>query len=104
MPTQEQIGQFLSSQEAEEAKFLSWGYVDGGFTEQEVYQRAEECFDQHSPGLNPNELVDALYEQRLLLELPYQYQQVWRTRMAETVRLLIRLRQMFPKSNQKSWI
>ncbi|TCP53873.1 helicase-like protein [Tumebacillus sp. BK434] len=103
MTLQEYAGNLLSFLEEEEAKFLSWGYVDGGFTEPDVHDKAYEWLSLQEQSECPHsveELIDTLSNQKMLLELNMGGRTIWRTRMAETVRLLARLRQRF---DEKDW-
>lgn len=86
----EHLRDFLSYLEKLEAKLLTWGYVDGAFTEAEVYEHAEDWVQQLELDIDPRMLADELYTQKLIMEIS---PDKWRTRMAETVRLMARLRQ-----------
>ncbi|WP_191326195.1 protein DpdJ [Chlorobium phaeovibrioides] len=89
--------------EEKESQLLAWGLVDG-------YFRQEEIEDVICPLIDlalgsgktdfefPNEVIDRLVEQRLIFRVECSDGTVgFRSRMAETVRLLNRLRQIFPK-------
>lgn len=92
---------FLNELEAEEAKYLSWGYVEGFFTDAELTSLAESFIERHEiHDLSAEELINALLEDLHISMLPSRDGEVWRTRMAETVRLIARLRQWFPT---KAW-
>ncbi|MGG3471332.1 protein DpdJ [Neobacillus pocheonensis] len=97
----EAIREFLSFIEDREAKLLSWGYVDGGFSEEEIVEMAEDWIDKHEQDFSSNDLVDELWEKRMLLEIQANNQVLFRTRMAETVRLLARLKQIFSPEKWK---
>lgn len=89
---------FLSSLEEREARLLCWGYVDGGFRREEVVDLAERWALRHDTTgrLNGDSLVADLERSGLLLEVDTGRDVLHRTRMAETVRLAARLRQLFP--------
>lgn len=90
---------FLNILEGQEAKFLTWGFVDGGFSEDEIYEQAETFLNLINADESPDELIEEMIERRLLFEINIGGRAVWRTRMAEAVRLFARLRQLF--QNQK---
>lgn len=96
--------QFLDELEQEESALLSWGVVDGAFSRDEVRDRATtyliRLLDEGGevPFGSPDELLDLLLKDHLLFELPNG--QGYRTRMAEAVRLLFRLKQLFPKHSR----
>lgn len=92
-------GEFLNLLEEQEAKFLTWGFVDGGFSEDEIYEQAESFLIRPGEGITADELVEEMLNRRLLFELNLGGKKVWRTRMAEAVRLFARLRQIFPNRN-----
>ena len=98
----ELIRDYLNHLESQEVKLLSWGWVDGGFSEDEVNSMAEALLQQHEVELEPWELVNHLQDRGLLFEFNLRGQQRYRTRMAETVRLLARLRQLFPRRDWRT--
>lgn len=83
----------LDEIEALELRALRWGFADGSLSENEVAEIAARIVGEDAA----DDAIDALLRRRLLLE-------VWgagdeiriRSRFAETVRLLSRLRQLFP--------
>lgn len=90
--------EFLGELERREARLLSWGVVDTGFTADEVAKAADDyAAAQHGAVLVPDDLIALLRERRLLFWLDGREGTLVRTRMAETVRLCARLRQLFPK-------
>jgi hypothetical protein len=94
------IREFLSELESHEARLLGWGVVDGAFSQDELDDLAG-TFLAARPGMHdPEDLVDTMVEEHLLCELNVHGRRIYRTRMAETVRLLARLRQQFPN---KDW-
>jgi hypothetical protein len=99
--------EFLGSLERAEAGLLTWGLVDGFFSEGEIEQRAEDFLTGlsscgveggHTSGW---ELIEALLDDHLLWKLPNSER--YRTRMAESVRLFARLRQIFPDARNVAW-
>src|SRR3954451_11918016 len=97
---------FLSALEEEEARLLCWGYVDGGFGADELSERAERFALTHDRDSETTgeDLVDELRDRALLLEVDRGDSVVLRSRMAETVRLAARLRQLFAQhGDQPGW-
>jgi superfamily II DNA or RNA helicase len=96
---EELISDWLGEVEMSEARLLAWGMVDGVTTWQELIDRAdaflnrENGWAQFSAG---EELVDEMERRCLLVNLGEQNPE-YRSRFAETVRLLARLKQLFPK-------
>ena len=99
--------EFLGQLEREEAAALNWGLVDVFFAEDELEQRANDflarsCAIGSEPPHNSGwDLVEELLEEHLLWKLPETER--YRTRMAETVRLFARLRQIFPDPQLVAW-
>lgn len=93
--TEPSVIEVLDHLEDLEMHLLAWGVVDTGFTREEVEEIAE------SLGVtDADEMIESLEERGLLVELRTTVGYLYRTRMAETVRLLVRLRQLFPN---RSW-
>ena len=92
----ERARRFLDVLEREETKLLAWGVVDGGFNHEELTERAEELIDARGWGCTTNDLLRDLFDRKLLFLLQSPGGPVYRTRMAEAVRLFSRLRQLFP--------
>ena len=99
--------EFLGQLERSETGVLSWGLIDGFFSETEIEQLADEYLaslaskgieSAHESGWN---LIEALLDQKLLWRVPDT--QRYRTRMAEAVRLFARLRQIFPDPKNAAW-
>lgn len=98
--------EFLAQLEREEAAVLNWGLLDVFFSEDELERRADEflasfAVDGSPPFDSGWELVEELLEHHLLWKLPETDR--YRTRMAETVRLFARLRQIFPDPQFATW-
>jgi ATP-dependent helicase Lhr and Lhr-like helicase len=90
--SQNQLGQFLSELETLETRLLYWGVVDGSFTRGEIIEAGARTLS--GSDLEPEELLEEMISQRLLFEVVDGTR--YRTRMAETMRLMVRLRQLFP--------
>lgn len=93
------IREFLDLLESKEEKLLSWGIVDGGFSENELEELAEEFLNDCKANEDVWDFLEEMLERRLLFELNLNGRRLYRTRMAEAVRLFARLRQLFPSSN-----
>ena len=90
----------LDALEQKEAALLSWGVVDAGFSREEVYDIIEGVLLENGSLKDPDEVLGALERCALLFELPATRgvgdERLWRTRMAEAVRLFSRLRLLAP--------
>ncbi len=85
----------LDHLERAEAALLTWGFVDGGFTESEL--NAHVCDVLGLDDIEAEQVVDDLLEHHLVFRTRAGRRVLFRTRSAETVRLLARLRQLFPQ-------
>lgn len=95
--------EFLNSLERAESKLLAWGLVDGSFSSEEIAELCEKFLEEHnlwSKYDDEEEFQDALEEIGLLYPVSDGMQRRYRTRMGETLRLLARLRQLFPQHIQ----
>lgn len=91
------IDRLLELIEQQELFSLRWGYVDGSLPEDRVLNLVETILTEANVDLNSEDLIEELIERRLLFEfsLPggiYSF----RSRFAEGVRLLSKLKQLFP--------
>jgi hypothetical protein len=86
----------LDRLEQAETRLLTWCVVEGGFTVEELEDHAHAVLDAAGSAVSPDELRDRILERRLLFEVRRDGRDLFRTRMAEAVRLLARLRQLFP--------
>lgn len=92
----------LDAIEQREARLLVWGLVDGRSGRDEVSQLIDPLLDQAlEHGLedfyNAEDVIQALKDRGLLFETDDYPYPGYRSRMAETVRLAFRLRQLFPQ-------
>jgi ATP-dependent Lhr-like helicase len=91
------VGQALSALEDRELPLLSWGVTSGALSRDEVL----EILDGHlatnpvDPPTTAEALLAFLTGRALLLQLPGSSPPRYRTRLAETVRLVASLRQLF---------
>jgi hypothetical protein len=83
----------LDAIEEVETRSLRWGFVDGSLSEEEALQLARTSVGDE----RAEEILEALLDARLILQVssPGGNPRL-RSRYAETVRLLVRLRQLFP--------
>ncbi|WP_149847120.1 protein DpdJ [Paenibacillus sp. 37] len=100
MISNQEISELLGYLEDEEAKLLSWGYVDGGFSGDELYNVMTSWLEKKKIKINTHDAVDALVERKLIGEYQTKHGAMWRTRMSETIRLLAKIRQIF---DAKDW-
>lgn len=89
------IQDFLNLLEEQERKLLTWGIVDGGFTEEELEDITSDFIDDNDRDIKTWDLINETLERRLLFNFNLRGRQLFRTRMSETVRLFARLRQLF---------
>ena len=100
-PPQELVDAVLTAVERRELRSLRWGYVDGSLSEAEVDEIAADVTSSAGVTSIPDEFVDCLVRRSLLFEFPSEYGYRYRTRFAEGVRLLTRLKQLLPG---RSWM
>lgn len=111
-----QLAEFaLDELEALEARCLVWGLVDNALSRDEVMVAMQRVLDapkaqrvQSDPNCSiqtARDLRDCLVAHQMLFEVPFVADQEprWRTRMAEGVRLIAQLRQLFPKHEHGKW-
>lgn len=80
----------LDKIEQRELALLGWGITTGSFSEHEIL----DILISLQPGTDPDDLLDQLIEHGMLVQLEGGDER-FRTRMAETVRLAVNLRQWF---------
>ena len=87
-------------------RLLGWGYVDAAWSSDELSELADEFVIAHDESglVTPAELIGELRARALLLVVDGGAGRQFRTRMAETIRLLSRLRQLFPKHRDAGWV
>lgn len=96
--------------EEREARLLTWGIVDGAFSHDEISDLLNLLIDEAiNDGLEDfysvEDVLRELRQRKWIAEVPRSDGATgYRSRMAETVRLLQRLRQLFPKhSGPSGW-
>jgi hypothetical protein len=106
----------LDQLEAMEARCLVWGLVDNALSTDEVTEALRRALakpeaaralkDGNCQVQNAWDLRGLLVERKMLFEVPVAVdaEKRWRTRMAEGVRLIARLRQLFPKHGTSQWV
>lgn len=91
---------FLNLLERAESKLLAWGLVDGSFSSDEIGELCETHLEDNRLW-DSYEDAEAFQEALEDIGLLYGFQegmhQRYRTRMGETLRLLARMRQLFPQ-------
>ncbi len=96
------IGLLLDRLEEREDRLLAWGVVEGGFTLEEIESLVEDVLLEEASLLDPIDVVAALKSAGLVHDAG---DGILRTRSAETIRLMLRLRQIFHSSaGRSSWI
>jgi ATP-dependent helicase Lhr and Lhr-like helicase len=95
----ELAGYLLSSLEDLELPLLAWGVTDGALSEDEVLEAIDGAVAD-SPGAAGSaaarDIRDFLQDRALLFRVPGSTPPRYRTRLAETLRLTVQLRQLFP--------
>ncbi len=97
------IIELLNCLEEIEYKSLQWGSVDGSLSEEEIIEFAEEIIEKNDSSYDAEDLLEDLIEEKLLFEVLSisDSEDRFRTRFGESIRLLSKTRQLFPK--HKSW-
>ena len=96
----------LDAIEEMEARLLIWGIVDVKLSKDEFREKIGELLDKHEPPsfIISDKVIDALLEFKCIFQISVGEETFYRSRMAETVRLIFHLRQMFPKhSKSDDW-
>lgn len=88
----------LDTLEDVDARYLVWGLVDESWQESELLGRIEGAL----PETDARQILRLLVDEGLVVEVPGSYPRRYRTRMAEAMRLLSRLRQLFPRRPWRS--
>ena len=94
--TPELIDSLLDEVEQLELLSLTWGYVDGSLSQDEILALASRIISNFGAALPPVDLLEALIEGSLLFEFQGDGGYRFRSRFAEGVRLLTRLKQLLP--------
>lgn len=82
----------LDALEDSDARSLAWGLTDESWTMEGLFAFVAE----HLAEGDPRACIDELIRANLLVQVPREWPSRYRTRMAESVRLFSRLRQLFP--------
>jgi superfamily II DNA or RNA helicase len=98
----------LDAIEQREARLVVWGLVDGRIGRSELGELIDPLLDQaYEQGIeefyNADDVIQALAKRGLLFESDDHPYPGYRSRMAETVRLAFRLRQLFPQHRGEGW-
>lgn len=98
------VSELLDAIEAREDPLLSWGVVDGGLSPDELRQLVFDWGIANAPLADVDSLINDLTARGLVYFDDAVEPPRWRSRIAETLRLLARLRQIFPTQNPaESW-
>lgn len=90
------LTRILDRLESLEDPLLCWGVVDGGFSTDELRKViSDELAASHEWDLGPDDIIEAMTTQALLVHDSSSSPARWRTRNGETIRLVARLRQTF---------
>src|SRR5262249_53333795 len=92
MVTDNDLLKVLDVLEDREARNLVWGLTDESWTEQELLDLIGEA----APTYDPDDVLDELINRHLVFKSVHGWPAAYRTRMAESMRLLASLRQLFP--------
>ncbi len=94
----------LDRLEREEQKLLCWGYTEGAFEEWELEDHARGVLTTHTSGEknNPGTIITELLRFKWLFKVPNERR--YRTRTAESIRLLSKLRQIrvYPSTRREA--
>ncbi|MDX3106013.1 protein DpdJ [Nonomuraea angiospora] len=85
--------------EAHEDPLLSWGVVDGGFTDDELHALVDDVLIKSGELITVQDAIDALDRKGMIIRDAAASPPRWRTRNGEALRLLARLRQIFLSDN-----
>jgi hypothetical protein len=95
------IGDLLTSLELAEVKLMEWGFFDVSHTDEELVKLFEEHptrgdeFCQLVSGTSPTMFVDDMATAGLLYRIKTGDPSLFRSRFAESIRLMVRLKQRF---------
>ncbi|MSR09283.1 MAG: hypothetical protein EXR82_07100 [Gammaproteobacteria bacterium] len=95
-PASQLVDNLLAAVERRELRSLRWGYVNGSLSEAEMDSLARENTDAAGGLADPIQLVEWMVERCLLFESRGDGEYRYRSRFAEGVRLLTRLKQLWP--------
>nr|WP_277933066.1 protein DpdJ [Nostoc sp. FACHB-892] len=85
--------------ERQEVQLLTWGIIDGGFSEDEIKELADDFLNNCEIDEDVWDFIEQIIDRKLLFEFNLRGDRLFRTRMAEGVRLFARLRQLFPNNS-----
>jgi len=91
------VDALLAVVERRELRSLRWGYVDGSLSEEDIDSFARDILVKSGADSDPTELVEWMIEHCLLFESHGDGGYRYRSRFAEGIRLLTRLKQLLPR-------
>ena len=95
----------LDQLESQETRLLSWGHTQGYFVDDEIDLIVNQVLAKAGESFDPVDIADEMVKRGLLFEWNESGKTLYRTRMAESVRLYANLRQMFPKHKRgDAWL
>ncbi|WP_410820450.1 protein DpdJ [Micromonospora sp. 050-3] len=95
------LGEALNAVEDRELPLLAWGVVDRDLTEPELLEAVAQRLEDIDLDFTAEEIVDALVARALLVDVG---EGRWRSRFAETLRLLTHARQLFGTGAGEWWL
>ncbi|MFI8775096.1 protein DpdJ [Gordonia sp. NPDC062954] len=93
------ISRAIDALESQEDPLLSWGVVEGGLTDDELFATLDQVILDEGQLCLADELAETLQTRGLIIYDDSVSPGLWRTRNGETLRLLARLRQVFLSSS-----
>ena len=99
-PSIKLVDELLSTIEQIELRSFQWGHVDGSMSEDQIDSLSGQIISENGSEIDPEDLVDLLVDKKLLFQKFQGNVPRYRSRFAEGVRLLTRLKQVFPN---KPW-
>lgn len=101
------VARVIDALESREDRLLAWGVVDGAFSRSEVEAVVQEVCDDvlmlEGEILDPEEIIEQLLRTGMLHTALELGSDQLRTRSAEAIRLMLRLRQRFPAQGREGW-
>ncbi|HET8658047.1 MAG TPA: protein DpdJ [Micromonosporaceae bacterium] len=95
------LGAALNAIENRELPLLAWGVVDRHLSDAEMRQAVQHGLDEAAAPYEVGAVVDTLVDSALVIEVG---EGRWRSRFAETLRLLARSRQLFTLGTGDWWL
>lgn len=101
------VARIIDALESREDRLLAWGVVDGAFSRSEVEAVVQgicrEVLEEEGEILDPEDVIEQLLRTGMLHSVLELGSDQMRTRSAEAIRLMLRLRQRFPAQGREGW-